>query len=381
MKKQLFAAYLACSAAAPAMAQSSVTLYGVLDEGLNYTNNVGGHNQFALESGFPHGSRWGLKGIEDMGGGLKALFQLESGFVVDNGRSAQGGLLFGRQAYVGVSSDRFGAVTAGRQYDSTVDFLSQTSVAGSWGGYMFGHPYDNDNMVYSFRVNNTLKYTSPTLGGMKFGGTYSFSDDVNFAKNRQFSFGTQYTNGGLLLAAAYLQADNPSATAYGAINNGGDQNFPGSKLKIFGAGATYTVGPAAFGLVYSNTSVSDPQSSGYVGPIVPPVGTASSLRFQNFEVNAKYQFGPSCWLGAMYTFTRASLNVTSGSQHPTYHSFGLMADYAFSKRTDVYLQGVYQRVAGDSTGTVLDMAYVPGAANVSSNRNQLLLRAAVRHFF
>ncbi|MCY1288325.1 Outer membrane porin protein [compost metagenome] len=381
MKKQLFAAYLACSAAAPAMAQSSVTLYGVLDEGLNYTNNVGGHNQFALESGFPHGSRWGLKGIEDMGGGLKALFQLESGFVVDNGRSAQGGLLFGRQAYVGVSSDRFGAVTAGRQYDSTVDFLSQTSVAGSWGGYMFGHPYDNDNMVYSFRVNNTLKYTSPTLGGMKFGGTYSFSDDVNFAKNRQFSFGTQYTNGGLLLAAAYLQADNPSATAYGAINNGGDQNFLGSKLKIFGAGATYTVGPAAFGLVYSNTSVSDPQSSGYVGPIVPPVGTASSLRFQNFEVNAKYQFGPSCWLGAMYTFTRASLNVTSGSQHPTYHSFGLMADYAFSKRTDVYLQGVYQRVAGDSTGTVLDMAYVPGAANVSSNRNQLLLRAAVRHFF
>ncbi|MNM91972.1 hypothetical protein D3C81_1042880 [compost metagenome] len=141
------------------------------------------------------------------------------------------------------------------------------------------------------------------------------------------------------------------------------------------------MGPAAFGLVYSNTSVSDPQSSGYVGPIVPPVGTASSLRFQNFEVNAKYQFGPSCWLGAMYTFTRASLNVTSGSQHPTYHSFGLMADYAFSKRTDVYLQGVYQRVAGDSTGTVLDMAYVPGAANVSSNRNQLLLRAAVRHFF
>ncbi|SOY44486.1 porin [Cupriavidus taiwanensis] len=381
MKKQLFAACLACTAAAPAMAQSSVTLYGILDEGLNYTSNVGGRNQFALESGFPHGSRWGLKGTEDLGGGLKALFQLESGFFVDNGRSAQGGLLFGRQAYVGVSSDRLGAVTAGRQYDSTVDFLSQTSAAGSWGGYMFGHPYDNDNMVYSFRVNNTLKYTSPTLGGLKFGGTYSFSDDANFAKNRQFSFGTQYTNGGLLLAAAYLQADNPSATAYGAINNGGDQNFLGSKLKIFGAGATYTVGPAAFGLVYSDTSVSDPQSSGYVGPIVPPVGTASSLRFQNFEVNAKYQFGPSYWLGAMYTFTRASLNVTSGSQHPTYHSFGLMADYAFSKRTDVYLQGVYQRVAGDTTGTVLDAAYVPGAANVSSNRNQLLLRAAVRHFF
>ena len=204
MKKQLLAACVACTATAPAMAQTSVTLYGVLDEGLNYTNNVGGHSQVALESGFPHGSRWGLKGTEDLGGGVKAFFQLESGFVVDTGRSAQGGLLFGRQAYVGLSSDRLGAVTLGRQYDSTVDFLSQTSVAGTWGGYMFGHPYDNDNMVYSFRVNNTVKYTSPTMGGLKFGGTYSFSDDVNFAKNRQFGFGTQYANGGLLLAAAYL---------------------------------------------------------------------------------------------------------------------------------------------------------------------------------
>ncbi|WP_354682244.1 porin [Cupriavidus necator] len=381
MKKQLFAVSLLSAIAAPAFAQSSVTLYGVLDEGLNYTNNVGGDRVFELASGFPHGSRWGIKGTEDLGGGVKALFQLESGFNVDNGRSAQGGLLFGRQAYVGVSSDRLGAITAGRQYDSMVDYLSQTSVAGSWGGYAFGHPYDNDNMVYSFRVNNTVKYTSPSLGGLKFGGTYSFSDDVNFAKNRQFSVGTQYTNGGLLLAAAYLQADSPSSTSYGAINNGGDQNFLASKLKMFGAGATYTFGPAAVGLVYSNTNVRDPQSSGYVGAITPPAGTLSSLRFQNFEINGKYQFSPSYWVGAMYTYTRASFNATSGKQHPVYHSVGLMGDYLLSKRTDIYLQAVYQRVGGDTTGTVLDTAYVPGAANVSSNRNQVLVRAAIRHFF
>ena len=86
-----------CAGSASASAQSSVTLYGVLDEGINYTNNVGGHSQVAMASGFPHGSRWGLKGNEDLGGGATAIFQLENGFDVDNGRAFQGGALFGRQ--------------------------------------------------------------------------------------------------------------------------------------------------------------------------------------------------------------------------------------------------------------------------------------------
>ncbi|QYY33808.1 porin (plasmid) [Cupriavidus pinatubonensis] len=381
MKKQLFVVSLLSAVAVPAFAQSTVTLYGLIDEGINYTNNVGGHSHVAVESGYTLGSRWGLKGTEDLGGGVKALFQLESGFAVDNGRSAQGGLLFGRQAYVGLSSNALGSITAGRQYDSLVDYLAQNTVTGNWGGYIFSHPYDNDNTINTFRVNNTVKYASPSLGGFKFGGTYSFSDDVKFANNRQYSFGGQYTNGGLLVSAAYLQADNPSATSYGAINNGGDQNFVGSKLRIFGAGATYTVGAAAFGLVYTNTTVNDPQSSGYVGPITPPTGTLTSLRFQNLEVNAKYQLSPSYWVGAMYTYTWANFNATSGKQHPNYHTLGLMGDYAFSKRTDVYVQAAYQRVGGDATGTVLDKALVLGAANVSSTESQFLVRLGIRHFF
>ncbi|MCK4120884.1 MULTISPECIES: porin [Ralstonia solanacearum species complex] len=381
MKIRLFIALASWAVVTPAFSQGSVTLYGVLDEGLNYTNNVGGHSQVALASGFPHGSRWGLKGAEAIGGGIKTIFQLENGFDVDSGRAFQGGLLFGRQAYVGVSSDTLGALTAGRQYDAVVDFLAQNTAGGTWGGYMFAHPYDSDNLINTFRTNNAVKYTSPALGGLKFGATYGFSNDVKASNNRLFSVGGQYTVGGWLLSAAYLQADHPSATSYGAINNGGDQNLLGSRLRIVGAGATYTLGKATLGLAYSNTDVGDPQSSGYVGPIVPPVGRLSSLRFQSFEVNVKYPFGASYWVGAMYTYTRASFNATSGRPHPTYHSIGLMADHLLSKRTDVYLQGVYQHAGGDTTGTVLDAAYVPGAAGVSSNRNQVLLRAGVRHFF
>ncbi|CAB3780160.1 porin [Paraburkholderia caffeinilytica] len=366
----------------PVFAQNSVTLYGLIDEGFNYTSNVGGHNVYELKSGYAQGSRWGLRGSEDLGGGLKAVFRLENGFNATNGKLGQGGLEFGRQAYVGVSDSRFGAVTLGRQYDSLVDYLAQTTANGNWAGYLFSHPYDNDNTDNTFRVNNTIKYTSPDFAGLQFGGTYSFSNDTNFANNRQYSFGAQYANGGLLLAAAYLQANNPSSNAGGAINNGGDENFLASRLRVFGAGINYTFGSAALGFAYTNTNVSQPLSSGYVGAITPLAGaTLSSLKFDNFEVNAKYQFTPAFFVGGQYVYTRTSFNASSGKRHPNYQSVGLMADYNLSKRTDVYLQGAYQHAGGDRTGTVLDYAYVPGADGVSSTGNQLVVRAAIRHKF
>ncbi|NYH98915.1 porin [Cupriavidus plantarum] len=368
-------------ASMPALAQGSVTLYGVIDEGINYTNNVGGHSQVAMASGFPHGSRWGLKGSEDLGGGTQALFLLENGFDVDNGRAYQGGALFGRQAYMGLNDERWGAVTLGRQYDSVVDYLAQTTAGGSWGGYMFAHPYDNDNLINTFRINNAVKYTSPAIGGLKFGGLYGFSEDTKFSNNRVFSGGAQYAKGGLTLAAAYLQADRPSATSFGALNNGADQNLPGSKLRIWGAGGTYEMGRFQLGVSYAQTDVSDPRSSAYVGDIVAASGTLTALRFQNVEANIKYQPSRSYWFGAMYAYTRATFDATSGRRHPVYHSVGLMADYLFSKRTDVYLQTVYQHVAGDKTDSVLDAAYVAGAANVASGPDQVMVRVGVRHFF
>ncbi|MGF6969357.1 putative porin [Paraburkholderia sp. WC7.3g] len=382
MKKITLAGFFICTIATPVFAQSTVTLYGLIDEGLDYTNNVGGSKVYELQSGYAQGSRWGLKGTEDLGNGLTAIFKLENGFDVNNGRLGQGGLMFGRQAYVGISSNQFGSVTLGRQYDSVVDYLAQTTANGNWAGYLFSHPYDNDNTDNTFRVNNTVKYTSPSLAGFQLGGTYSFSNDTNFANNRQYSLGAQYTTGGLLLAAAYLQANNPSSTATGAVNNGGDENFLAERLRIFGAGINYTIGSATLGFAYTNTNVTQPLSSGYVGAITPPTGsTLSSLRFQNFEVNGKYQFTPAFFVGAMYTYTRADFNATTGKLHPNYQSIGLMADYNLSKRTDLYLQGAYQHAGGDKTQTVLDAAYVPGAAGVSSSSNQLVIRAAIRHKF
>lgn len=80
-------------------------------------------------------------------------------------------------------------------------------------------------------------------------------------------------------------------------------------------------------------------------------------------------------------YTVESYDASSGSANPKVHSVGLMADYNISKRTDFYVQGAYQKVAGDQTGTALDHAYVPGAADASSTANQLVFRLAIRHKF
>jgi predicted porin len=384
MKKKMIALTVTAAVALPVHAQSSITLYGVLDEGINYTNNAGDKSAYQLESGYAQGSRWGLKGSEDLGSGLKAIFDLENGFDVNSGALGQGGRMFGRQAFVGLTAANYGTVTLGRQYDSVVDYLAQSTANGSWGGYLLSHPYDNDNTDNSFRVNNTVKYTSPDFSGLQFGGTYSFSNDTNFANNRQYSLGGQYTNGGLLVTGAYLQANGPGLTANGAIATD-DANFISERLRIFGGGINYTFGAATLGFAYTNTNVGEPSAtdtSVYVGTITPPNGgTMTALKFQNFEINGKYQFTPAFFVGVQYVYTAATMDATSGNENPKYHTFGLMADYNLSKRTDFYFQAAYQKVAGDKTDTVLDDAYIPGSAGVSSNSNQFAVRAAIRHRF
>ena len=381
MKKiVMLTTFAAASLSAPVFAQSSVTLYGLIDEGFDYTNNAKTGSAYQLQSGYAQGNRWGLKGTEDLGGGLKAVFQLENGFNVNSGSLGQGGLMFGRQAWVGLSSN-YGTVTLGRQYDSIIDYFTVTTANGAFGGYLFDHPYDNDNTENTFRLNNTVKYASPTIYGIRFGGTYSFSNDSNFANNRAYSLGAQYSGGGLLIGVAYLQANNPSSDATGAITNAGDKNFVAARMRILGAGANYTLGKATVGLAYSWSSYRNPVSSAYVGSFTPVVGTLSNLTFSNFEANAKYQFTPAFYVGAQYVYTRANYDATSGESHPVYHTAGLMADYSISKRTDVYMQAAYEHVAGGKTGSVLDDAYISGAAGVSSSTSQVAVRVALRHKF
>ncbi len=372
-----------------ARAQSSVTLYGLIDEGLDYTNNVRGHSLYAMSSGDGYGSRWGLKGTEDLGSGLSAIFQLENGFNVNRGTLGEEGQEFGRQAFVGLSSSAVGTLTLGRQYDSLVDYLAPLTINGSWGGAMFSHPYDNDNTDNTFRINNSVKYASVNYGGFTFGGAYAFSNSTSFADNRAQSVGAQYTGGPLTLAAAYLTVDNPNNGSAGAVANlgssGTDGSWTAARQRVFGAGISYTIAAATLGFVYTNTNLSQPTATEYANLAPSPtLGAASSLKFNNFEVNAKYQFTPVFYVGGMYTFTRAIYDGASGgSAAANYSQFGFMADCNLSKRTDVYFQGAYIKVASDPSlaGTGLEFASNVDAAGPSSSSKQFMARIAFRHTF
>ncbi|MFM0072489.1 porin [Paraburkholderia sediminicola] len=382
MKKTLMVAALTGVFATAAHAQSSVTLYGLIDAGITYTNNQHGHSNWQETSGSVNGSRWGLRGSEDLGGGLKAIFTLENGFGINDGTLKQGGREFGRQAFVGLTSDQFGAVTLGRQYDSMVDYVGPLALTGTqYGGTQFAHPFDNDNLNNSFRVNNSVKYQSVNYGGFKFGGMYGFSNQADgFANNRAYSAGASYNWGGLNLAAAYLQLNSNGATgAAAAFNSGGavssDNTFFAARQQTWGAGANYAFGPATVGLVYSQTNLSGLAGIG-AGASGQTAGIGgfggSSAHFQNFEANARYALTPAVSIAGSYTYTRASLAGT----RPHWNQFNLQTAYALSKRTDVYLQGEYQQV---NENAVVD-ADINGLG-ASNNNKQIAVTAGLRHRF
>ncbi|MEW6344904.1 MAG: porin [Paraburkholderia sp.] len=379
MKKTLMVAALTGVFATAAHAQSSVTLYGLIDAGITYTNNQGGHSNWQETSGSVNGSRWGLRGSEDLGGGLKAIFTLENGFNISNGKLGQNSREFGRQAFVGLASDQFGAVTLGRQYDSVVDYLGPLALTGTgYGGTQFAHPFDNDNLDNSFRVNNSIKFQSANYSGFKFGALYGFSNEAGeFANNRAYSVGASYTYAGLNVAAGYLQLNNSvgaaNANTSGAVS--GDNTLLAGRQRTFGAGLNYTFGPATAGFVYTQTNLNNFSgiSSGAYGGDGFTLNNVTSGHFQNFEVNGRYQITPAISVAGAYTYTQSSIE----GANPKWNQFSLQTAYSLSKRTDVYLQGEYQHVSQDGTG--LD-ATINGLS-ASGNNNQVAVTAGLRHRF
>jgi predicted porin len=395
MKKPLPALAVLGAFAGVVHAQSSVTLYGIIDQGINLTTNVktatGSAHLYNMSSGVMQGSRWGLRGAEDLGGGLKAIFTLENGFDLGSGALGQGGLLFGRQAYVGLSSSQYGAVTLGRQYDSVVDYIGPLVAADQWSGYFGAKPGDLDNFNNAYRTNNAVKFTSVNYAGLQFGGMYSFGGQAgNFTGNQTWSLGGSYNNGPLSLAAAYLNARTPS-NAGGLMGNNTSTSTPGAiktpvysgfinanTYQVIGAAGNYTFGAATFGLNYSNVTF---RNLGANGATIFERGTNAT--FNNVEANFKYQFTPALLGGLAFDFTdRGSVAKTNGTSSGTakYYQYQIGTDYFLSKRTDVYFIGVYQHACGtDSTGG-------PAVADInnltpSSGPNQFVGRVGIRHKF
>ena len=383
MTKTLIAASLMSVFTIPAYAQNTVTLYGTLDAGLVFANNQNGHSNWQQGSGSVSNTYFGLRGSEDLGGGLHAIFTLESGFNLNNGNFNENDTIFNRQAFVGLQSVQYGTVTLGRQYDSVVDYLAPLSEAGAgYGDNLAAHPFDNDNLDNSFSVKNAVKYQSANYAGVKFGGLYGFSNAAGqFSNNRAWSAGASYGNGPLSVAAAYLQLNNSgSNNVGGAISQGdGTAAIAAQLQRTYGAGVNYTYGPANVGLVYTHTQLDGITGVNVSGTTLPGVA-GTNLHLDNYEVNGRYALTPAISVAAAYTFTDGKVSGSNGSGDPKWQTASLQGDYSLSKRTDVYLEGVYQHASGEIGNFGANVASI-NTLSPSSTANQTVIAVGLRHRF
>jgi predicted porin len=368
-------------------AQSSVTLYGIVDSGVTYVHNAQdatGANRATLvkfNSGGLSGDRWGLRGREDLGAGLAAIFQLENGFNIGTGALGQGSREFGRKAIVGLTDTRWGAVTVGRQYDPTVDLVQPLTEDGYFGG-IFSTPGDLDNYDNSVRVNNAIKYVSPVLSGLQFEALYAFGNNAGSVGSGQtYSGGVAYAQGPLSLAVAYFKADggrtatngvrtwtSSSDSSFNTVINNGFQTA--KSIQVIRAGGQYVLGGFTLGASYSNTQYKRDSLSSFASTAKYNSGAG----FLNYHVTTALQTG----VGYSYT-------ALSGPTSAHFHQISVGGDYVLSKRTDVYLLGGYQKASGktlSTSGAVIDAEASIGSYGTNSgSSSQAIVTAGLRHRF
>ncbi|PVX85862.1 porin [Paraburkholderia unamae] len=339
-----------------AEAQSSVTLYGLIDTGLTYVSNAGGKSDFLANDGIIQPGRFGFRGSEDLGGGLKAIFTLENGFSLNTGAFSQPGLIFGRQAFVGLSHPKFGALTLGRQYDFVWDYVTLFSMGSRIGAFGF-HPGDYDHLAGSLRINNSVKYAVDPIGGLSIGALYAFGGQPASASNgRAVAAGARYTGGVFSVAFAYNNVRdmplNPPAQIAASLGPSFPPGaFVAENMQNIEAAASVTFGPSSTRALFTATTIDD---------------SKSSVTMRSYELSEVFQFTPSLSGSAGYSYTRMSPSA--------WRTISAILDYSLSKRTDVYLSAAYQNATGGARAAFL-------AIPASSNGNDVAVRVGIRTFF
>lgn len=210
-KQLLIGAALAVASGGAALAQNAVLIYGLAD--LGFVRESGGKTGSVnkLTSGVSGGSRLGFRGVEDLGGGNSAIFTLESGILMDSGALGQGGLLFGRQSFVGLSGG-MGTLTLGRQYTPAANVQVEmdpfsTGLAGTSANLLSPGGAGGSN-----RMDNTIKYLSPVLGGFSTELAYGAGEAAGSASiNRQIGGSLGYARGPLTIKLAHHDTKDAAA--------------------------------------------------------------------------------------------------------------------------------------------------------------------------
>lgn len=359
-------------ASVPALAQSSVTLYGIVDTGIEFVTHAtptgGSFARMPVVGGGDMPSRWGLRGSEDLGGGLKAVFTLESGFSASNGALQQGGRLFGRQSYVGLSGP-WGQLTFGRQYSMTSWGMTESSVLGAGG---FGGLASFDPYLLAARFDNDVVYMG-TFSGLTVGASYSFGRDSSTAGNCPGQSGNDF-----LACRAISGMLKYEVNAWGVAATYDEQRG--------GAGATpVTVVPGAAGIAFTKSGDTDRRyqlaahvdiksvrvGAGWLHRVVEGDTRSAKTDIEYLGVSVPY---------SVWTFD-AQIAHVGNDGYDAHGTIGtLRANYNLSKRTALYGVFAYMKNSGkQGIYSVSASSAVPAAPHPGSN--QLGVEIGIRHLF
>jgi len=375
--KRAMAVMLALTAgAAYAQTPSSVTLYGVIDTGVERVSNANGTSSSLIrmpsQTGGHMGSRWGVRGTEDLGDGLKALFVLESGFAPDKGSNTtnQGGRLFGRQAFVGLGGS-WGTLTLGRQYTMYLMSMIEADVIGP-GVFGLG---SFDPGLPGGRSDNTLAYTG-RFNGFTLGAGYSLGRDAVSACAGEVA-------GDAKACRQYSLMGKYDSAAWGVALSRDEQRG----------------GPAGTGgLNASNLSDKRTAFAGYFKPIDTLKLSAGLVKRHNQGVSTTTVTPKSSmpFVGLTYTVVPAltvdglwsQLKYSDSTDGSKASMVVVRATYALSKRTGVYVTSGRLSNKGSSNLSISGGA-TPADANVATpaalgpgaGRSQTGFMIGVRHSF
>ena len=339
MKKSLLALAVLGTLAGSALAQTNVTVYGLLDVGLIHeSGRADGRNVTELGSGMQSGSRVGFRGTEDLGGGLSAVFVVENGFQVDTGAMGQGGVLWGRQAFVGLQGG-FGTVKFGRQYTPVDVMLGQID---PFGNSHLGRVANLLTREYASRSDNAIVYSTPNLSGFNAELMYSLGEVAgDNSANRFAGAVVGYTNGPLSARLAY-QDRNPASAAATATG-----------LENTVAGVKYNFGIATASFLYAKSEGT--------------TGATTTLDADDASIGLAFPVGAAGNLMASYT--RRDDNLAANRDA---NMIALGYTHALSKRTNLYTsygniknrRGAAYTVGGSTEGGSGSRAFGVGLRHV-----------------
>lgn len=323
MNRNIIALAVAGVLASPALAQSNVSIYGIVDMGYawrgdNVRDGVGSRS--ALESGLASGSRLGFRGREELGNGLEAGFVLEQGLLTDTGLAAQGGRSFGRQSYVSLSGS-FGSVALGRQYAPGYLLTAEVDPFGSGTVGQYNNVY-----LTEYRWDNQISYASPSWRGFSVvaaltPNAYGNESPANRGEGElgdlpSWSVVPQYRRGALFVG---LNVQRMRAKSRGL--------FDGEDVRVYDLAASYDVGAVKFGVAYGLRRAG-------LGDFSPDTGAREGADSRQWMLGVTVPVGAAGKLLASWTERRTE--VAAGGADAAARQWALGYEHGLSKRTSLY---------------------------------------------